>query len=213
MIPRFHAPGVAVADGDWPLPEEEGRHATRVLRVRDGQMVRVFDGRGHEFEAVVVRIRGALVDVRVSKEVAPSASETRTTVTLAQSVLKGEKMDGVVRDAVMLGVAVVAPLVTTRSEVSLATLARGHRRERWERVAVASAKQCGRAVVPTVCEPVDFTDFLAGIARSGGDTVLMLVEPSVGMGEMLRRGLGVEQQVVGRVLEGGASVCRRARRT
>ena len=175
-----------MVDDNWPLPEEEGRHATRVLRVRDGQTVRGFDGRGHEFEAVVVSIRGESVNVRVLREVGPSALETRTTVTLAQSVLKGERMDGVVRDAVMLGVAVVAPLVTTRSEVSLATLARGHRRERWERVAVASAKQCGRAVVPTVCEPVDFTDFLAGIARSGGDTVLMLVEPSVGMGEMLK---------------------------
>jgi 16S rRNA (uracil1498-N3)-methyltransferase len=133
-----------------------------------------------------VRIRGESVNVRVLREVRPSASETRTTVTLAQSVLKGERMDEVVRDAVMLGVSVIAPLVTTRSEMSLASLARGHRRARWERVAVASAKQCGRALVPSVCDPVDFADFLEETARSGAGTVLMLVEPSAGVGVMLK---------------------------
>jgi 16S rRNA (uracil1498-N3)-methyltransferase len=77
-------------------------------------------------------------------------------LTLAQAVLKGDKMDDVVRDAVMLGFAVVQPIVTARSEVSLSALTRGDRHERWQRIAVSSAKQCGRAVVPVVAPPIAF---------------------------------------------------------
>ena len=63
-----------------------------------------------------------------------------------QAVLKGDKMDDVVRDAVMLGVAAIQPIVTKRTEVTVAALLRGARVDRWRRVALASAKQSRRAV-------------------------------------------------------------------
>ena len=65
-------------------------------------------------------------------------------------------MDAVIRDAVMMGVAAILPVVTARTEISVAALTRGRRRERWERIAVSSAKQCGRAVVPSIAEPAQF---------------------------------------------------------
>ena len=105
--------------------------------------------------------------------------EARIAVTLAQAVLKGDKMDGVVRDAVMMGVAAIQPMVTARSEVTLAALRRGHRQERWQRIAVSSAKQCGRAVVPPILAPRTFES----VARSLADMTLpgpglIFVEPS-----------------------------------
>jgi 16S rRNA (uracil1498-N3)-methyltransferase len=100
-------------------------------------------------------------------------------VTLAQAVLKGEKMDGVVRDAAMMGVAAIQPLVTTRTEISVASLGKGKRRERWQRIAVSSAKQCGRAVVPTVLEPAPF-ESLSEIRLPS--PVFMLAEPGVRAG-------------------------------
>ena len=92
-------------------------------------------------------------------------------LTLAQAVLKGDKMDDVVRDAVMMGVAAIQPIVTARSEVTRAALERGHRRERWQRVAVSSAKQCGRAVVPAVLEPVAFSTTVYDHPAAGRDQV------------------------------------------
>ena len=71
-------------------------------------------------------------------------------LTLVASVLKGDKMDDVVRDAVMLGVAAIQPVVSERSETSMAAMARSGRVARWQRIAVSSAKQCGRAVVPPI---------------------------------------------------------------
>jgi 16S rRNA (uracil1498-N3)-methyltransferase len=110
------------------------------------------------------------------------APEPRVAVALAQAVLKGDKMDDVVRDAVMIGVAAIHPIVTTRSELSLAALARGRRRERWERIAVSSAKQCGRAVVPSIAEPRHLYARDGSFAVDFPHPVFILVEPNTSAG-------------------------------
>jgi 16S rRNA (uracil1498-N3)-methyltransferase len=176
--PRFYAPGARSGDV-VALPEEERQHLTRVLRLKEGAAIRVFDGRGHEFDANVEKAGKNDVRVAVGAARGASASEPRVSVTLAQAVLKGDKMDDVVRDAVMMGVAAIQPIVTARTEVSLATLQRGSRRERWQRIAVSSAKQCGRAVVPDVREPIAFDAVPAALtALSLADPGLMFVEPT-----------------------------------
>jgi 16S rRNA (uracil1498-N3)-methyltransferase len=177
MHARFHAPD-AQAPGDLvPLPGDEAEHLTRVLRLGTGDRVRVFNGRGLEFTAVVEHAGRSGVLVRLGDPAAP-APEPAVAITLVQAVLKGDRMDAVVRDAVMLGASAVAPIVTTRTEVSLAALGRGHRVERWQRIAIASAKQCGRAVVPVVREPCTFETVPEAIGnRTLAGPGLMLVEP------------------------------------
>ena len=141
-----------------------------MLRLSSGDRVRVFNGRGAEFEAVVDAADREGVRLIVGAPCVP-APEPRVAITLAQAVLKGDKMDDVVRDAVMMGVAAIRPIVTARSEISLASLTRGRRRERWERIAVSSAKQCGRAVVPSIAEPSQFNEDFPS-------PVFILVEPN-----------------------------------
>jgi len=83
-----------------------------------------------------------------------------------------------VRDAVMIGVAAIQPVLSARSEISAAALARGKRRERWERIAVSAAKQCGRAVVPPILEPLGFTALPDAITHMRlPASALMLIEP------------------------------------
>jgi 16S rRNA (uracil1498-N3)-methyltransferase len=90
-------------------------------------------------------------------------------------------MDAAIRDAVMLGAAAVQPFVARRSEVSLAALVGGGRRARWQKIAVASAKQCGRAVVPPVRDPLTFDGLMDSLdARGAGGPILLLAEPSAG---------------------------------
>ncbi len=83
-------------------------------------------------------------------------------------------MDTAVRDAAMLGAGVIQPVVTARTETSIAALSRARRAERWSRVAVSSVKQCGRAVVPDVREVLDLPRYLAA---ETADLRLVLVEP------------------------------------
>lgn len=164
------------------LPPEEADHLARVLRLRPGAAVRVFDGHGCEFDAVVERIGKNRASVRVGPACTPQA-EPRVAITLAHAVLKGDKMDDVVRDAVMMGAAVIQPLLSARTEAAAEALRRGNRRERWERIAVASAKQSGRATVPAIGEPQAFGDALAHRASAASSDIgLMFVEPTAAAG-------------------------------
>jgi len=156
------------------LPSDEAQHLTRVLRLKAGDSLAVFNGHGSEFAAVVTSATKSRVRVRLER---PAAAKTELPVslTLAQAVLKGDKMDAVVRDAVMLGFAAVQPIVTARTETSLAALTRSARHERWHRIAVSSAKQCSRAVVPAIAPPIAF-DGPASLAHLPSPQFL-LVEP------------------------------------
>ena len=180
MNARFHAPDARAPGDVVPLSLDEAEHLTRVLRLKPGDTVRVFNGHGGEFDAVVEQAgkSGALVRVGTVQRPAP---EARVAITLAQAVLKGDKMDDVVRDAVMLGVAAIQPIVTERAEVTRASLARGQRRDRWQRIAISSAKQCGRATVPHILEPFDFGDLVEALAKMTlPQPALMFVEPDAG---------------------------------
>lgn len=158
-----------------PLPAEEAEHLRRVLRLGPGARVDVFDGRGHEWEGEVAECDRQQVTVRLLRTQLPRP-ESSVAIVLVTAVLKGDGMEHVVRDAVMLGVHAIRPVVTSRTEISLAALTRSERAARWRRIAVASAKQCGRAVVPVVSDPVPLDDVLSRMPSYSQR--LCLVEPS-----------------------------------
>lgn len=170
---RFFAPALDPGDELVDLPRDEAEHLTRVLRLGVGDTVAVFDGRGHEFLARIVHAARRDARVQLLSRV-NAARESTVFLTLAQAVLKGERMDDVVRDAVMLGVGAVQPLVSRRTEATVAALLRGARVERWRRVALASAKQSHRAVLPDVRTPLTLETWLAEPLPS---MRLMFVEP------------------------------------
>jgi 16S rRNA (uracil1498-N3)-methyltransferase len=186
MTPRFYAPAFRPDSASIELPAEEAEHLTRVLRLGVGASVRVFDGRGCECCARVVH--AARRDVRLEIEGrVDAAAEPRVRVTLAQAVVKGDKMDGIIRDAVMLGVAAICPLLTARTDVPESAFATGTRIVRWRRIVIASVKQCGRAVVPELSAP----ESLDACLRRGHDGPrLMLVEPGATAEAMTGEALG-----------------------
>ena len=156
------------------LPRDEGQHLTRVLRLGIGDTVSVFDGRGHEFLARVASATGREVRVALLSRVEPAA-ESAVAITLGQAVLKGDKMDEIIRDAVMLGVAAIQPIVTKRTESTVAALMKGARLDRWRRVALASVKQSRRAFLPEIRMPLTLDTLLDEPPSS---LRLMLVEPA-----------------------------------
>jgi 16S rRNA (uracil1498-N3)-methyltransferase len=169
-LPRFYVPDLDPHLRDLPLPSDEAAHVTRVLRLGVGDNLSVFDGRGHEFRARVTSASRRGVHIEVLEPLVP-APEPRVPITLVQALLKGDKMDAVVRDATMMGVAAIDPVVSAR------TIARVPRtdNDRWVRVSVASVKQCRRAVVPAITAPRPFDDWLRSSAHG---LRLMLVEPA-----------------------------------
>jgi 16S rRNA (uracil1498-N3)-methyltransferase len=173
-VHRFFAPSLDPGDETVTLPREEAEHLTRVLRLGVGDTVSVFDGRGREFLARITSAIRRDVRLQLVSRVEPAA-EPGVALTLAQAVLKSDKMDEVVRDAVMLGASAIQPIVTKRTETTVATLLKGQRVDRWRRVALASVKQSRRAVVPDIRIPLTIETFLDEPAPA---LRLMLVEPA-----------------------------------
>jgi 16S rRNA (uracil1498-N3)-methyltransferase len=174
-VHRFFAPSLDPGDETVVLPRDEAEHLTRVLRLGVGDTVAVFDGRGREYLARVASALRRDVRVQLVSRIEP-AREASVRLTLAQAVLKGDKMDEVIRDAVMLGVAAVQPIVASRSEFTVAMLLRSARVERWQRVALASVKQSRRASVPEIRTPLTLESHLHDPPPS---LRLMMAEPSV----------------------------------
>lgn len=164
------------------LPDDEGRHLTRVMRLSVGDHIAVFDGRGHEFRAIVAYADRSGVRVVLEDALQPPP-EPLVRLTLVQSVIKGDRMDDVVRDATMLGVAAVQPIVTARTTVTLAALSQERVLQRWRRVAVSSAKQCRRARLPEIRRAVDFSRWLVLDPTA---TRLLLLEPGAGGASRVR---------------------------
>lgn len=184
---RFFAPGADRADVVVDLPDEEARHLTQILRLGAGDAVRVFDGRGREHAAVVTEAGRAGVRVRTRSALA-APPEPGVRVTLGVALLKGRKVDAVVRDATMLGVHAVHPLLTTRTDVPARRFGAAAV-ERWTRIAIASAKQCGGAVVPHIHPPVPLGRFLGDADAA---LRMLLVEPAANVALSPVRSLAAE---------------------
>src|SRR6187397_1621022 len=157
MLPRFLAESIDNDGRHARLSDDEARHLSQVLRLGVGDEIAVFDGAGREFRGIVERVTRDAADLRVVEEIA-AAPEPAVRITLAQAVLKGDKMDDVVRDATMMGAAAIVPLIT---EHTVAHIKPGAAPDRWRRIAIASAKQCRRAVVPVVHPAVRFAEWLS----------------------------------------------------
>ena len=171
MLPRFLAESIDASAGTARLSADEARHLAQVLRLAAGDEVAVFDGAGREFRARVERVGRDGAELRLLEDV-PAAPEPVVHLTLAQGVIKGEKMDDLVRDATMMGVAAIEPLVT---EHTAAHMKEGRAPERWRRIAIASAKQCRRAVVPAIGPGMSLPDWLG---QDRAELRVLLVEPS-----------------------------------
>lgn len=174
MPPRFFAPDLTPSSPDVLLPEGESAHLTRVLRLARGSRVEVFDGRGSVRAGVVERASAQASLVRVG-DTLPAVPEPAAPIVVAVSLLKGEAMDAVVRDATVLGAREIWPMRAMRSNVPQRAGQAAH--ERWQRVAVAAAKQCGRAVLPTIAAVRPLTDVIAD-ARAELPVRLWLTEPA-----------------------------------
>ena len=188
-VPRFLAPDLDPAAAEAYLPADESRHLTRVLRLGPGGVISVFDGRGHEWLARIRSTRGVRVTLTLLEPI-ESVPESSVPFTLVQGVLKGQAMDAVVRDATMMGATAIQPVLTLHTTVKTAFAARPEIVNRWRRVVVASAKQCRRATLPEVREPVPFR---AALSIHAADLLLMFVEPAAGAdARSMRAFLGTE---------------------
>ncbi len=163
---RFYAPPQQFHDQSVTLSNEETRHLRNVLRLKPGDTAQIFDGEGREFVGEVVSAGKPDAELRIVREVEPAAPESPLELSLAISVYKNDKMDLVVQKAVELGVVRLSPVITLRCEASLRDAVK--RVGRWRKIALEATKQCERARVMAVDEPVRLDDFVGGVDSNSG---------------------------------------------
>jgi len=148
-------------------------HLTRVLRLRVGEALTVFNGAGGEYAASIEHAHAGRVAVAIG-ELRAIERESPLTLTLAQGVSRGERMDLVVQKATELGASGLAPVLAERSVVRLTAQQAERRLNHWRAIAIAACEQSGRNRLPAIASPVPLKDFL----RTSDGSMRLLLSPA-----------------------------------
>ena len=134
------------------LTGEQHHRVTRVLRLGRGDIIRIFDGRGSEYEAVIESEDRARTVLAIQRPVQP-APEPEVKITLCQAVPRGDAMERVIQKCVEIGVAEIVPIITRRS-VARPRSGDSAKLARWRKIALQAVEQSGRARLVPVADPV-----------------------------------------------------------
>jgi 16S rRNA (uracil1498-N3)-methyltransferase len=157
---RLFVPPERLAGSSLLVTGSDHRYLARVLRVRPGQAVTLFDGTGGEVEARVARVAAAETELVLGERRSPAVSAGASPLVplvLLAAVPRGGRMDMLVQKTSELGVARIVPVLTSRSVAR----PEAGRQARWEKIAREAARQCGRADVPAVDPPTELAVALA----------------------------------------------------
>ncbi len=198
---RLYTDQPLAPDSEVVLDERTGHYLHRVLRLRAGDTLVLFNGDGSDYAAELLDNRRDRVAVRVNARL-PAIAESRLQLALVQAVGKGDRMDTSLQKATELGVAAVQPLFTERTEVRLDGGRLEKRMVHWRGVIVAACEQSGRARLPSLHAPRSLADWLArpaagrrlalvpgaerplaGIARPPPESFELLVGPEGGLSD------------------------------
>jgi 16S rRNA (uracil1498-N3)-methyltransferase len=156
-LPRFY-----IRPEEWRaapiLAGPEAHHARDVLRLRTGDQVVLFDGRGHEVTAEISEIGRREMRLHVLQQREAPSQPCR--ITLSQAIPKGKNMDLIVQKAVELGAAEIVPIISERTVVSLDKKEAAAKQAKWQQIAIEACKQCGQSWMPVVAEPRSLKEFL-----------------------------------------------------
>ena len=151
----FFAPPGSVTPPTLTITGSEFTHMTHVMRMREGDAIRVVDGTGNSYDAIITSITRHAASCRITARTQGLHEPTRA-LTLGAGMLKNpSRFDYLVEKASEIGVVRIVPLLTER------TIPRRAKTDRWQKLCVAAMKQSGRSVLPEVLEPVSFREFIS----------------------------------------------------
>ncbi len=153
---RFYAAPQALDQESFLFAPREAHHITRVLRLRPGARLVVFDGH-REAEVELTEVGPSGVTARRTGP--PTISRRPVEIALIQGIPRGAKMDMVVRMGTEIGLSAIHPVLTDRTVVEPGAA----RVDRWRRVAQEAARQCGRGDSPEIHAPARLDEALAAL--------------------------------------------------
>ena len=162
---RLFSPIQLRANAELSFGSEQARYVGRVLRLRSGDALTVFDGSGGEYPATIGTVTKQELSLSIGEHVTRS-TESPLKIRLVQGISRGERMDIVVQKATELGVHRISPVLTDFSVVKLEPDRAAKRREHWQKVAQSACEQCRRNIVPAIDAPQSLLDWFGDNAGS-----------------------------------------------
>lgn len=188
-MPRFPVSQQQIDGGKAVISGRDYRHMVKVLRLKQGDSVTLFDTESNEHLGKITEIgsRDLVVEIIESRKV---ERDSPLCITLLQGLPKGDKMDYIVEKATELGVHSIIPVITERSQVRSS-----EKKSRWERIALEASKQCGRTN-PTIIEnTLNFSEALN--MRNGSDLAIILhVSSKSTIKEFLKKSLQLPKNII-----------------
>lgn len=156
----FYVKNSQISDGKIRITGQDVVHIRQVLRMKAGEHIVICDGEGTDYYCSLEAVGEKEVTARI-EQMNASESELPMDIYLFQGLPKLDKMELIIQKAVELGVHAVIPVATKRSVVKLDEKKSGKKRERWQGISEAAAKQSGRGMIPKIYEPMRFPEALA----------------------------------------------------
>ncbi|HEW81009.1 MAG TPA: 16S rRNA (uracil(1498)-N(3))-methyltransferase [Nitrospirae bacterium] len=166
---RIFLPPEDITSDIVTITGDQARHLTLVLRVKPSDMISVMAGNGYEYKCRIVSVHKKEIRAEVISKAAYSA-ESPISITIAQGISKGERMDIAIQKSTELGAVRVVPVITERTQIKQA-----NKTERWRRIALSAAQQSGRDKTPDIVGPTKLEEFLDSIAP-GSDGIIFFEE-------------------------------------
>ena len=163
---RFFLPSKQIRDKRGTIDGQELEHLRKVLRLKPGDRITVFDDTGWEHDAVIRSLAGTQGEIEILSS-SQARRESPLQITLAAGLTKGDKFDFVVEKATELGAQTILPFTSTYAVPKLDERRISTRTERWRKIALSAAKQCGRTIVPEVLPLCTFQELIKRPSEEG----------------------------------------------
>ncbi len=156
---RFFIKSIAVNTATVLLRGSEAKHIKNVLRLKAGDMVRLFDGSGCEYDAIIKNLSAGKTELAIARKFS-ATTESFLHLIVAQGFLRQRKMDTLLRPLSELGMTQWIPFFSKRSVPRPDKKRLAARMERWQKIVKESFKQCGRSILPEISHAMSFEQVL-----------------------------------------------------
>lgn len=158
-IPHIFQPTLLALQKEIELDDDAAGHIGRVLRMKTGEQICVFNGQGGEYLCEITHMSKKSICI-TPKEYANNDSESPLKIHLGQGISRGDKMDFTIQKSVELGVTEITPLFTRRCGVKLNAQRLEKKHAQWQKIAISAAEQSGRNIITTVHPPIELASWL-----------------------------------------------------
>lgn len=181
--PRLYLPHALERGTVCTAASDQARYIKNVLRMKEGDLLLIFNGSNWEYEAVIRRLTAEKLEMEITDKRSLPAAPIQ--VILCQAIPKAGKMDGIIRHATELGTERIIPFLAERSVPRWQPEQYPGKRERWQKIAVEASRQCGRSDIPQIGEIVTFERMLRDLPEGSLRLIPWEEETKTGIREIL----------------------------